>query len=101
MAPWRCPPPRKPPIWWASTARSSCAGSCRGRMTMTEHAHRPSGAERALARRTFLAAAAAVGAAGALAGLAPATPGAAAPARAAGCTESIQDLLNLGLTIEL
>ena len=68
---------------------------------MTEHAHRQDGAKRALARRTFLAAAAAAGAAGALAGFAPATPGAAAPAHAAGCTESIQDLLNLGLTIEL
>ena len=68
---------------------------------MTNHAYRPGGAERALARRTFLAAAAAVGAAGALAGLAPGTTGAAAPARAGGCPESIQDLLNLGLTIEL
>src|SRR5918911_80411 len=70
-------------------------------MTMTDHAHRQDGAARALARRTFLAAAAAVGAAGALAGLAPGTTGAVEPARAAGCTESVQDLLNLGLTIEL
>jgi Ferritin-like domain len=69
---------------------------------MTNHAYRPGGAERALTRRTFLAAAAATGAAaGALAGFAPGTTGAAAPARAGGCTESIQDLLNLGLTIEL
>src|SRR5919202_4628736 len=43
-------------------ARSSCAGSCKGRTTMTEHVE---------------------------------------PARAEGCAESIQDLLNLGLTIEL
>jgi hypothetical protein len=68
---------------------------------MTDHAHRTGGAKRALARRTFLAAAAATGAAGALAGLAPGTTGAVEPARAGGCTESIQDLLNLGLTIEL
>jgi hypothetical protein len=68
---------------------------------MTEHAHRQDGAERALARRTFLAAAAAAGAGGALAGLAPGTTWATEPARAAGCPESIQDLLNLGLTIEL
>jgi hypothetical protein len=68
---------------------------------MTEQTHRPGGAERALARRTFLAAAAAVGAAGALAGLAPGGTGAAEPAGATDCTESIQDLLNLGLTIEL
>src|ERR671935_1084221 len=67
---------------------------------MTEHTHRQDGAARAVARRTFLATAA-VGAAGALAGLAPGTTGAAEPARAEGCTESIQDLLNLGLTIEL
>src|ERR687883_979479 len=70
-------------------------------MTMTDDAQRQDGAARALARRTFLAAAAAAGAAGALAGLAPATPAAAEPAHAGGCTESIQDLLNLGLTIEL
>src|SRR5918911_1954772 len=69
-------------------------------MTMTDHAHRQDGAARALARRTFLAAAAATGAGAALAGLAPDPTTAAAPARAAGCTESIQDLLNLGLTIE-
>ena len=68
---------------------------------MTEHEHRQDGAARALARRTFLAAAATAGAAGALAGLAPGTSGAAEPARAAGCADSIQDLLNLGLTIEL
>src|ERR671928_179731 len=68
---------------------------------MTNHEYRTGGAARALARRTFLAAAAAAGAAGALAGLAPGTTGAAEPARAGGCTESIQDLLNLGLTIEL
>ena len=68
---------------------------------MTEHAHRQDGAKRALARRTFLAAAAAAGAGGALAGFAPGTTGAAEPTRAGGCTESIQDLLNLGLTIEL
>jgi hypothetical protein len=68
---------------------------------MTDHAHRQDGAARALARRTFLAAAAAAGAGGALAGLAPGTTGAAAPAPAGGCPESIQDLLNLGLTIEL
>ena len=68
---------------------------------MTNHECRAGGAERALARRTFLAAAAAAGAGGALAGLAPGTTGAVEPARAAGCTESIQDLLNLGLTIEL
>ena len=67
---------------------------------MTNHEYRPDGAARALARRTFLAAAA-VGAGGALAGLAPGTTGAAAPGPAAGCTESVQDLLNLGLTIEL
>jgi Ferritin-like domain len=68
---------------------------------MTEHAHRPGGADRALARRTFLTAAAVASAAGALAGLAPGTTKAAEPARAAGCAESIQDLLNVGLTIEL
>src|ERR671935_340276 len=67
---------------------------------MTEHTHRQDGAARAVARRTFLATAA-VGAAGALVGLAPGTTGATEPARAGGCTESIQDLLNLGLTIEL
>jgi hypothetical protein len=70
-------------------------------MTMTDHAHRQDGAARALARRTFLATAAAAGAAGALAGLAPGTTGAAEPARVGGCTEKIQDVLNLGLTIEL
>jgi hypothetical protein len=68
---------------------------------MTDHEYRPGGAERALARRMFLAAAAAAGAAGALAGLAPGTTGAAEPARAGDCGESVQDLLNLGLTIEL
>ena len=68
---------------------------------MTNHEYRQDGAARALARRTFLAAAAAAGAGGALAGLAPGTTGAVEPARAAGCTESIQDLLNLGLTLEL
>jgi Ferritin-like domain len=68
---------------------------------MTNHEYRTGGAARALARRTFLAAAATAGAGGALAGLAPGTTGAAEPARAEGCTESIQDLLNLGLTIEL
>src|ERR671928_1087090 len=68
---------------------------------MTNHEYRTGGAARALARRTFLAAAAAAGAGGALAGLAPGTTGAAEPARASGCTESIQDLLNLALTIEL
>ena len=68
---------------------------------MTAHAPRQDGAARALARRTFLAAAAAAGAGGALAGLAPGMTVAAEPARAAGCPESIQDLLNLGLTIEL
>src|ERR671935_418092 len=67
---------------------------------MTEHTHRQDGAARAVARRTFLATAA-VGAAGALAGLAPGTTAAVEPARAADCTESVQDLLNLGLTIEL
>ena len=68
---------------------------------MTDHAHWQGGAARALARRTFLAAAAAAGAGGALAGLAPGTTWAAEPARAGGCPESIQDLLNVGLTIEL
>jgi hypothetical protein len=68
---------------------------------MTDHAHRPDGAARALARRTLLAAAAAVGAGGALAGLAPGPTRAAEPARAGGCTETIQDLLDLGLTLEL
>jgi hypothetical protein len=68
---------------------------------MTEHADRQDRAARALARRTFLAAAAAAGAAGALAGLAPGTTGAVEPARAGDCSESVQDLLNLGLTIEL
>jgi len=68
---------------------------------MTDHAHRQDGADRALARRMFLAAAAAAGAGGALAGLAPGTTVAAEPTRAGGCPESIQDLLNVGLTIEL
>jgi hypothetical protein len=68
---------------------------------MTDHEQRPDGAARALARRTFIAAAAATGVGVALAGLAPGTSVAAEPTRAAGCTESAQDLLNLGLTIEL
>jgi hypothetical protein len=68
---------------------------------MTEHEHQQDSAARALARRTFLAAAATTGAGVALAGLAPGTTVAPEPARAAGCPESIQDLLNLGLTIEL
>ena len=67
---------------------------------MTDHAQRQEGAGRALARRTFLAAAAAAGAGVALAGIAPGTTEAAEPASAGGCRESIQDLLNLGLTIE-
>ena len=68
---------------------------------MTDHAQGQDGADRALARRTFLAAAAVAGAGVALAGIAPGTSAAAEPARAGGCTESVQDLLNLGLTIEL
>src|SRR5947208_11479567 len=68
---------------------------------MTDHAQGQDGADRALARRTFLAAAASAGAGVALAGIAPGTSAAAEPASAGGCTESIQDLLNLGLTIEL
>src|SRR2546421_1559670 len=68
---------------------------------MTDHTQGQDGAHRALARRTFLAVAAAAGAGVALAGIAPGTTGAAEPARVGGCTESIQDLLNVGLTIEL
>ena len=68
---------------------------------MTDHAQRQEGADCALARRTFLAAAAAAGAGVALAGIAPGTTEATEPASAGGCRESIQDLLNLGLTIEL
>ena len=68
---------------------------------MTAQEHQQDGAARALARRTFFAAAATTGAGVALAGLAPTTTVAPEPARARGCPESIQDLLNLGLTIEL
>jgi hypothetical protein len=68
---------------------------------MTDHERRQEGALRALGRRTFLGAAAAAGAGTALLGIAPGRTAAAEPARAAGCSESVQNLLDQGLTIEL
>ena len=67
---------------------------------MTDHGHQQDSGPGALARRTFLATAAAAGAGAALAGIAPGSAWAAEPDSAARCSESVQDLLNLGLTIE-
>src|SRR5689334_19258301 len=67
---------------------------------MTDQVQRRDGASRAPGRRTFLAAAAAVGTGAALAGIAPGSAWASEPDSAARCSESEQDLLNLGLTIE-